>query len=203
MFRLMRVHQPLDLILRGRGTLHVLRTLGTRPDRGRSAPELAKSGGLSLSHVQLALSQLEAQGLVDRHVVGRRHEWTLTGENALVPALRDLFAAERKLPSDLIAELRQSLGPLKLPKAVLFGSVARGDESGGSDVDLWIEVKSERHRELAWDELVRLGRVIRSRFGLNLSSIVIKVGEGARVLPSSLLGAIRREGVSVAEVVDG
>jgi predicted nucleotidyltransferase len=176
----------------------VLRTLCDEPGRAYTAPELARLGRLSLSHVQLSLTQLEAQGFVDRQVSGRRHLWTVAKGNALLPPLCELFERERQLPEELIAEIRRALSPLNPSKAIVFGSVVRGDESGWSDVDLLFEVVSEAERERTWDALLRLGRTLRERYGLTLSPLVVTKAEALESLSKSFLARIKSEGVSVA-----
>lgn len=190
----MRLHRPLDDLLRGKGTLHVLRELCRRPFRALSAPELARAGGLALSHIQGALGVLESHGLVDRHVVGRRHLWAIVGDNALLPGLMSLFEHEGKLPEDLAQELTRGLASAPVRRALLFGSVAKGHEQGWSDVDLLVEIGSERQREPVWDALLPLTSRIRERFGLNLAPIVVTPRQERTSMSASFLATVIREG---------
>lgn len=87
----MKVHQPLDDILRGKGVLNVLRLLCRHPDTPFTAPELARTSGMALSQAQAALAILESQGMVDRSVAGRSHLWSIRQGNALFHPLRALL----------------------------------------------------------------------------------------------------------------
>ena len=193
----MRVHRALDELLRGKGTLHVLRTFCRHPETSFSAPQLAKIGGVSLSHVQSALLTLEGQGLVDRTVTGRSHLWSLERGNALLPALRALFEAERRLDDALFGDLDNGLRAAPIRRAVVFGSVVRGDERASSDVDLLVEVKTERDRERVWDYLLPLASKIRERYGLNLAPILISPTSRRGSTSPSFLAAVDRQGRAV------
>lgn len=195
----MRLRLPLNDLLRGKGTLHVLRTLCLRPGRSSSAPELARAGGLALSHVQGALAVLESHGLVDRHVTGRTHLWSIAAGNTLLPALKALFEAEGRLPEELKRELAAGLRSPSVRRAILFGSISRGEESGWSDVDLLVEIASERQRERVWDLLLPLATRIRQRFGLNLAPIVVTPDQERGSLSPSFLAAVVQGGQVITE----
>jgi DNA-binding HxlR family transcriptional regulator len=193
----MRVHRALDELLRGKGTLHVLRTFCRHPETSFNAPQLAKLGKISLSHVQSALVTLEGQGLVNRTVAGRSHLWSIERGNALLPALRALFEAEGRLGDGLFGDLEDGLRAAPIRRAVVFGSVARGDERGSSDVDLLVEMKTERDRERVWDCLLPLTSKIRERYGLNLAPILLSPTSRRGSMSPSFRAAIDREGRAV------
>lgn len=193
------MHLPLDDILRGKGSLHVLRVLCSHPGEAFSAPELSASGRLALSHVQNSLRRLESQGIVDRHVAGRVHSWAIAQNNGLLPALRHLFEVERGLSEDLESDLRKTLAPLPVHRAILFGSVARGEETGWSDVDLLLELRSAQRREEVWDALEPLALRIREKFGLTLAPLLLTPEEDGSQLSPSFLGAVVREGKVMKE----
>lgn len=193
----MRVHGPLDDVIRGRGTLHVLRQFCLSPGRRFTGPELARSGGLALSHIQGALAILESHGLIDRHVVGKSHVWALSSSNLLVRPLTALFKEERDLCRTLTKTLSTALAPLPVQRAILFGSITRAEENGWSDVDLFLEVASRADQERVLDALVPLFHTIRDRFGLNLSPIIFESSVRPPGISSSLMGAVKADGISL------
>jgi predicted nucleotidyltransferase len=195
----MKVHLPLDEILRGKGVLHVLRVLCRRPETPLSAPELARTSGIALSQTQAALALLESQGMVDRSVAGRSHLWTIRQGNALFPPLQALLEVERGLEDSLMEDLSRGLQPVPLHRATLFGSVARAEERGWSDVDLLVELEKQGDREKAWDALVPLSALIRDRFGLNLAPIVVTRSERSRVLSPGFRDSVADVGRVVKE----
>jgi predicted nucleotidyltransferase len=192
----MKVHRPLDDILRGKGMVRLLRVLLRHP-APISAPELACTTGLALSHVQGALRVLEIHGLVDREIAGRTHLWTLSERNALLEPLRSLFEAELQLEASLVDELATGLRRSPVEGALLFGSVARGDETGSSDVDLFVQIAAERDREKVWNALVPLAGRVRDRFGLNLAPLVVTREEARKSLGRQFVSNLRRDGKPV------
>ncbi|MFI5418813.1 MAG: nucleotidyltransferase family protein [Candidatus Lutacidiplasmatales archaeon] len=140
------------------------------------------------------MGRLESQGVVDRHVAGRNHTWSIAPNNVFVPVLRTLFGIERGLAVELESDLRKALVGLPAQRAILFGSVARGDETGWSDVDLLVEVESARLIEQVWDALDPLAGRIREKFGLTLAPLVIALDEGQGQLSPSFLDTVEREG---------
>lgn len=196
----MRIHNPLDDILKGKGALRVLRVLSRYPGSTFSARDLARMGGLSLSHVQGVLAALEGEGIIQRQVAGHGHMWSIVTGNAMLPSLQRLFDHERKLEEALMADLARGLRGTSVRRAVVFGSVARDEEKGWSDVDLMVEVKGERDREKVADALFPLSDHIRERFGLNLAPIVVTPSEVRSSLSRSFLKSVNRDGKVVGEV---
>ena len=194
----MRVHEPLDDILRGKGVLHVLRVFCKHSGTTFTGRDLARLGKLPVSHVQAALRILESEGLADRRVAGRSHLWTLCEENVLVAPLRQLFAKERGLSEDLCREVTSGLSGLRLRTALLFGSVARGEERGTSDIDLFVELRRASDREEVEERLFTLGRRLRSEYGLNLAPIVVVRAEQAR-MSTFFIASVKRDGRDLLE----
>lgn len=193
----MRVHEPLDDILRGKGVLHVLRVLCRHSGSSFTGRNLARLGEIPVSHVQSALRILESEGLVDRRVAGRSHLWTLCEENALVDPLRQLFVKERALSGELSHELATGLRGLPVRRALLFGSVARGEERGASDVDLFVEVERAADRDKVADRLFSVGRRVRARYGLNLAPIVVDRAEIRSRMSPSFIASVERDGTDL------
>jgi predicted nucleotidyltransferase len=119
--------------------------------------------------------------------------------NALLPALGALFDAERRLEEGLFEDLENGLRGAPLRRAVVFGSVARGDERGSSDVDLLVEMQTERDRESVWDHLLPLSSKIREKYGLNLAPILTSRTARRGTMSPSFLAAVDREGRAVGK----
>jgi len=103
-----------------------------------TARQLAELTGLNHRTVVEALDPLTHMGVVEKRHAGPAYQYTLARENLIaqrivLPALE----AESGLPS----ALRQEIVALFTPRAIsiiLFGSLARGKEKRGSDVDVLI-----------------------------------------------------------------
>jgi predicted nucleotidyltransferase len=91
---------------------------------------------MSLRAVQTALSDLVVEGLVNREVIGRAHQYTFNHEHVVAAAVKEILGA-RTTVLERISGVVSAWEPV--PEAVwLFGSIARGEGSGASDIDLMI-----------------------------------------------------------------
>jgi predicted nucleotidyltransferase len=172
--------------------LRVMSRAGVEPLTGR---ELARRVSASPSQVNEHLSSLEAQGLVRSRTLGRSHAWSLSPEHALADVLRQLFDGEPGLLDQLRSQLEATLRPLPIERAILFGSIARGDERPDSDVDLFVETRGQAEKERVADALSRASLEFALRFGNPLSNLILtraEVGQGAN---PGLLETIEREGI--------
>lgn len=193
----MRFHDPLDDLFGNRGQLRLLRILSRAGDRGLTGRELARLCGASSSQTIAALRELEESGLVVREIVGRAHLWRITEEHVLTPVVRALFRAEAEAFTALRTDLERVLRKLPVRRAVLFGSVARGDERRTSDVDVLVEVKSHSAKEQVEEALSALSIDFTKKFGNPLSTLVLDESHLRGPPNPSLMVSLRREGVEL------
>ena len=165
----MRLHTPLEDLLTTRTGLRVLRVLVLSPERPWTGRELATAAASSPPQTLKALKQLERIGLVRRITAGRAHLWHLTEDHVLASPLRSLFSFEASLPELFLRELRAALKSLPLQRAILFGSVARGTETGDSDVDLYLELNDFGSEEGVQAALTPIVVKFIRRYGIVLS----------------------------------
>lgn len=135
---------PLTRILGSAGSVRVLRALVA--DRSpQSALQLARAAGLTPQGVRLVLGTLARQQLVIIHGSGRTQLYALNPSHPFVSALVALFQKEQRRWDALLDSIRQTLakhGPA-VSAAWLYGSVARGEDSPDSDLDIAILVRSQ------------------------------------------------------------
>lgn len=105
------------------------------------------------------------------------------------------------MPADiqqLLKELKQGLAGLygkRLTHVYLYGSYARGDHQGSSDVDIMIVLDDYKNY---WQELVRSGELVSNlslQYGVSISRVVVRREEW-RSGDTPLLQNIRAEGVA-------
>lgn len=101
---------------------------------GREIQRLAGHG--SHQGVRNAADRLEREGIVERRSAGKAHLYRLNREHVAAPWIEQLAS----LPEQVIARLRGAIATWVKPPllAMLFGSVATGQASAASDVDLLI-----------------------------------------------------------------
>jgi hypothetical protein len=117
-------------LLGGKDRLALLRALFLDPSRRFTNQQLAEETGIFPGNAHKLLARWTAIGLVEKSAEGRNITYRAASDPALA-GLRELL-----LRNDvLLADLRTAL-PAAVETAVVFGSVARGEERAGSDIDV-------------------------------------------------------------------
>ena len=127
----------------------------------------------SLWSVQQALASLVGLGVVESQTVGRALVHTINEDHYAIQPLRvllDPFAALREV-------VQRSVGS-SVVAVVLFGSVARGDATADSDVDLVVLASSE------WEGRSDLEDAVRGRLGNDCDVLVFTPEEFGRLAAS-------------------
>lgn len=169
----MRFGEPFGGLLPGaRGAvLAALLRTGT-PLTGRQVHALVGDEA-SLWSVQQVLADLAGLGLVDLQAIGRANLYTVNDLHYAAAPLRALL--------DPVASLRetvaQSVGT-SVDSVILFGSIARGDATATSDVDLAVIAPDE------WDGRAALEDAVRSRLGNSCDILVFTAEQFARLAQS-------------------
>jgi DNA-binding transcriptional ArsR family regulator len=128
------MHHSLASILLPEYRRRVLGLLLLHPEEALHGREIARRTGLPAGTVTRELTKLAEVGLLQRE---RRGNQRVYRANTSSPVFNELAGILRKT-SGLADVLAQALAPVapKLRVAFIFGSIAQGRESAGSDVDL-------------------------------------------------------------------
>lgn len=112
----------------------VLGLLLLHPDQRYHVREIARQTGTSAGTLHKELDRLAQAGLLLREKVGNQLHY---GANRKCPIFEEVASILRKT-SGLADVLRDALQPLdaQIAVALIFGSIARGGEHAGSDVDV-------------------------------------------------------------------
>ena len=108
----------------------------SRVTRAVSGREAARLAGLAQSTARRALLRLSKIGLVDADEEPHAVRYSLNRDHALWPAVQSILDTPHRL-EDLISKIVLQHAS-DVVAAFLFGSVARGDATAGSDVDIAI-----------------------------------------------------------------
>src|SRR5213593_4306914 len=127
--------QAQPLFGQGRAARETFALLATDPERELHTREIARRIRMSTHPVHRALGQLEASGLVTSRHVGRIRLWRAEREHPLYGPLRELLSRTSGI-ADLIR--RQLMRIPRVDVAFIFGSYARGDQRGRSDIDVFV-----------------------------------------------------------------
>ena len=165
---------------------------------GMSGRAVARQAGINHQAVALALHRLEGLGLIQRLGTGRTQLVRLNFEHHLI---KELILPLLRKERNLLANIRRELAGTFKDKALavtVFGSVARGQDVAGSDLDLLILTeRSDKNRMVA--KAARYSAEFRQRYGLRLSPIIMTPAEAARKArnANALLKNILAEGIDL------
>ena len=114
----------------------MFRWLFGQPDRSFFLNELLRLSGLGSASVQKELNRLTVAGLVESKRIGNLRVFKA---NPASPLYSELVSLTRKT-CGVGAVLRDSLAPLRprLVRALVYGSVAKLEDTSASDVDLML-----------------------------------------------------------------
>lgn len=123
-------------LLFGQTRGRVLALLYGMPDQTFFVRQIAREIGTSVGSVQRELETLSEVGLLNRTTIGRQVFYQANSHHPAFADVRSLIAKT----SGIFHHLRSALAPLasQIIFALVYGSIARGDEDAGSDVDLMI-----------------------------------------------------------------
>jgi predicted nucleotidyltransferase len=149
------VRYPLTSLLGGAGNVRVLRALVA--DRSPlSVPELARRAGLSPRGTRQVLEALVSQQLVLAYGSGRAQVYALGDSHPFAGAVAALFQAEAQRWERLLAAVRDVVGKRgdDVVAAWLYGSVARGEDTPASDLDIALVVASQEVTDQVREDLM-------------------------------------------------
>lgn len=196
----MRFHNVSEDLFGNQTTVRVLRTLIQRPSRSFTGRELAIESGTPPTRTIEALQRLEDQGVVSSRPAGRATLWTVTLTHALYEGVRAWFDFERGLEEAVLTQIRDAVASCpSIQRAVLFGSVARGDERPSSDIDLLIIVDREANKAEASAALATLADDLRATFTNPLRPLIYAEREWESKRKLGLARSINREGIVLME----
>lgn len=114
----------------------LFRWLFGQPDRSFFLNELLRLSGLSSASVQQELKRLTQSGVLQSTRMGNLRVFKANPSSPLFPELVSLTRKTCGVP----AMLMQSLEPLrsKLSQAIVYGSVAKQEDTSESDIDLML-----------------------------------------------------------------
>lgn len=108
-----------------------------------SATQIATAAGLTPQGTRLVLDALAALGVVTAKGSARTQLFELAAVHPFRQPILQLFEAERAVWEDLVARLRERLKKRAgVQAAWLYGSVARGEDTPTSDIDVALLVSA-------------------------------------------------------------
>ena len=130
------VHTSIGDLVFGQTRGRLLALLYGAPDESFYVRQIARQIETSAGSVQRELALLTDAGLIERSVLGAQVFYRANREHPAFPELRALLAKT----TGVFQLLKTALAPLaaRIDFAFVYGSVARGEEKAGSDIDLMV-----------------------------------------------------------------
>jgi predicted nucleotidyltransferase len=130
------VSKNLSSILFGKARLAVLSLLYGHADESFYLRQIVRTTGVGLGPVQRELKQLTDVGIVRRSTQGHQVYFQANSDSPIFKELKSLITKTAGVGETL----RSALAPLAnhINIALIYGSVARGEENHRSDVDLLV-----------------------------------------------------------------
>lgn len=171
--------------VRGAVLAALLRT-GT-PLTGRQVHGLV-SDDYSLWTVQEALKELGQLGVVETQKIGRAGLHTVNEDHSSVLPLRALLD-----PVAILQDVVSAVADEEVTTVILFGSIARGEATIDSDIDLAV-IAAE-----GWDKRIELEDQVRIRLGNNCDVLLFTAAEFDRLVGTGepVVRNILRDGVAL------
>jgi predicted nucleotidyltransferase len=161
--------QPLDRLFSNSSHIAILHALQNNR-QGLSGRAIARQAGLNHQVGAVALRNLEALGVVERHGGGKTQLIHLNFDSRLVKDLiLPLLRGETLLLTDALRDIVRHFSD-KAMTITLFGSMARREDVLGSDMDILFVVHGKNKNEIL-EEAGPYSAGFIKKFGIRLSPI--------------------------------
>ena len=162
--------------------------------------EAARIIKMPVMTVLRVMNFFEAEGLAGKRRVGTAWVWDVKKDSYAYRILEKTFKKLIKAPSvieEIKGLIKERLKGSPAVEAKLYGSVARGDFTEGSDIDLFVVVREERDKTAFEAVEAGLNNDISDMFGRTLMSYVVSRKERKVKKNLALMKNIEKEGLSV------
>jgi predicted nucleotidyltransferase len=202
-------HRVWDQVFSTWSHVAVLRALQDS-GQGSTGRELARLSGMNHRSCLQALTELEGLSLVRRVRGGRDHLFTLNRRHLLVEqGVLPLLALERSFTRTLFSHLAKRLA--KHAKSIIvFGSVARKEETTSSDFDVCFVVPSEKDKEAVEAAVHSISPELLDVYGAKLAPFVLtqkgfaqKASKGLPPVRDIVKEGVVIAGLSIRELLHG
>lgn len=193
----MMFHNVLEAAFGSPAKVRILRALfvSPQPVSGRQVGELARLSHRGAIH---ALESLVELGAVQQRRVGKAYQYSLVRNNAVVEKIiRPCIEAETSLIGDLKQDIKARFGRAAI-NLTLYGSLARGTEKRGSDIDVLAVARSGSIKLRLERKAVSLTPYFRQRYNALLSLHCFTQSElkDKKALP--FIKAVLKEGAAIS-----
>jgi len=162
-------NKNLSSILFGKARRAVLSLLYSHSDESFYLRQIVRATGVGLGPVQRELKRLTDAGIIRRSKQGRQTYYQANPDSPVFKELKSLIIKTAGVAETLMS----ALAPLsdRITIALVYGSIARGEENSRSDVDLLIV------GDVSFSEVVKTLRSAQETLGREINPTVYPVAE--------------------------
>lgn len=168
----MRFHKFMEDVLGSRTKIGMLRALCRHSSKEFTQREFSIKFGIPQQNVSFALKDLANYNVVNIKMAGNSMLFSANVQSYIFKSIKKMFDDEEKSLDRLIQIISRNIHGTR--ECYLFGSVARGEEKPGSDVDLFIVCHSVRKMT---ERMSRLNSKIIRVFGNQIMPLIIPSDE--------------------------
>ncbi len=191
----MMLRRYLEQVLGNKGSISVLRTLIGHRGRVFTIRLLAEDAGISHTEAASTVNDLEKLGIVQVQPVGKAHQISLNKKSyVLNKIIEPIFKAEQQSFQEVMVILKKNLDSKKIISAVVFGSVARGEEKKDSDIDLLI---ISNDHDLAIESASKISEEISLMFHAKISHMIFSEKQLRSKKNSDLINSIIKDHILI------
>lgn len=172
----MRFIKPLNQIFDKKSKVKVLRFL-TLYKKEATIREISREVNITTPNVSRILKELENDGVIISKRAGRSILHFLNRKHYLVKnIILPIFRKEKEAKKDLSEFLKAKLN-FQTESMILFGSIARQEETPISDIDLLLIIKDQSDPQELEEKFLALNSKVAECFGNSISPLIMRVSE--------------------------
>lgn len=142
----MLLHRYLEEVLGNKASIALLRTMINYQGKIFTIRGLAEESKVTPNEAALTIHDLERFGLVKIQPVGRAYQLELNKKSYILnKIIEPIVESEKNTLDQLLVLLKKHLDTKKIITAVIFGSVAKGQEKIDSDIDILVVSNDRDH----------------------------------------------------------
>ena len=175
----MKFHVSLFDVLCSRVKLKIIKFL-IKHESLMSEREIASILNVSHMSVNRTMRELAEMNLVNFVTVGKAHLWRVNSKSYVYRVLSEFIREISSMPEpleDLKKTILRNLPGHLIKKVILFGSITKGFERPNSDIDIFILLKYEQHKEKLELLLEKLSNICFDNYGNSLSPYLLTENE--------------------------
>lgn len=125
----------------------ILRLLINNDEREYCFDDIVKSTGMSHGTVHPSLNELLETRMIIQRKAGRSNLYKINKNHTLFNKIKELIDMEKNSLLDIAKEFTSNLPKNNISAIVLFGSVARGEFTEKSDIDILVVYNDEKAKK--------------------------------------------------------